>query len=151
MFINFIANPGKSGNPDDISDYDWAGDFTGTVDVNGGLVPKSMSTFGEVSVTASMDWAYNKSFGLLIGQIDVEVSGKFVIGSPHSEVVRLEFDARFKAPCKASDVIEANATLFVHAAGNPDPLLSIPGAGPYTSPLKPLLKFIPCNHLRHPS
>ena len=38
---------------------------------------------------------------------------------------------------KASDVIEANALLFVHAPGNPVPLLSIAGAS--------VAIYIPCN------
>ena len=141
VFVNFVADPGEYGDAADVSDYSWSGDFTGTVDVDGGIVPKSISTFGEVSVKASMDWGYNKTFGLHIGQVDVEVQGKFVIGTASSEIVRLELDARFKAPCKPSDVIEANALLFVHATGNSDhrqPVpLSIAGAS--------VAIYIPCN------
>ena len=99
VFINFIANPGAGGE-NSVLNYNWGGDFTGVVDVNGGLVPKSISAFGELTLKASMDWGYNKTFGLSISQVDVSVQGKFIIGTPSSEIIRLELDARFKAPCK---------------------------------------------------
>ena len=138
LFVHVFANPGAGGETD-VATFSWFGDFAGSIDMDsGGLMPPGMGVFGEMSITVSMTWGFNVDAGLTLGQITVAASAVFVIGNPKHEDVRLEVDARFTVPCLAGDVIEANATLTVHAVSGDAALLSIPGAsvaGAYTSPL----------------
>ena len=137
LFVHVNANPGAGGE-NDVATFSWFGDVTGTIDMeSGGLMPPGMGVFGEMSMTVSMAWGFNHAAGLTLGKLSVEASAKFVIGNAGHEDVRLEVDARFTIPCVAGDVIEANATLTVHAESGGANLLSIPGAS--------VAVYVPCN------
>jgi hypothetical protein len=143
IFINFAANPGFGGE-DDVASYSWFGDFKGSIDVSaGGLLPKGLEMFTDISVSAALPWSYNKTYGVNIGKIDVEASGSFAVGGgagsnsiAEGGSMRLDMETIFSIPCSPSETIEANATLTLHVNGNP-PLLSIAGAS--------VAIFVPCN------